>query len=725
MRSGKPAISLFGWSWRWPIVSRQSAVGSQQHSTLNSCLTGLFQLSTFRFQLLLIFIIFLSLSLQGQYYYRYDQRMIDSLERELSGAKDRARIDLLNQLALKYAKYNPERSDSLSSITLKKSTVSGYTKGEGQAYFAMGYLYYFQGDFLNTLGNFQKAIDLLEEAGDKKSLAHLYNLMTITLYFSRTEPDPGRYFDKALKIYKELDDREGVAITLIYMAGGGIRTGKDREAIQAILDYFKYKEGHAATSIFEAIAHAIIGDAYGSLQINDSALYYYLKAIQVYDVRNLEERAIKAQSIGSAGNYYLKLGKPDSAKLFYSEAFELSRPLNFIYGLLRTHYFIANLYSTQNNYEMVWAHCDSAIHYGRRIEMSGHFYDIDSLQPYIQMSEEIFLPQSKARRREIAWHYLDDTYSLWWKTLIDAGRYYEATQIVSPWNNVKDSINSYNRAKELKEINIRYETEKKERQLQQLSEENQLKELEIKQSRTILIALGGIFLLGLIIVILLIRQNRIRAEQEKTSLQQKLFRMQMNPHFIFNSLSSIQGFIIEKDHKAASRYLSKFSKLVRNILDYSAEDYVPLDKEISTIENYLELQKVRYEEKFDYKTEVDKKLETETMNIPPMLLQPFVENSIEHGIKHLNRKGNITVRIFEKEEKLFFEIEDDGIGREKAQELLKERDKSHKSLATKLTTERISAINRKRKEKILMEIEDLKDVQGKARGTLVRFVIPL
>ncbi|MFO7613581.1 MAG: hypothetical protein R6W71_02980, partial [Bacteroidales bacterium] len=172
----------------------------------------------------------------------------------------------------------------------------------------------------------------------------------------------------------------------------------------------------------------------------------------------------------------------------------------------------------------------------------------------------------------------------------------------------------------------------------------------------------------------------------------------------------------------------------------SAEEYVPLEEEISSIENYLALQKVRYRDMFDYTVEVDEEIDTETARIPPMLAQPFIENAIEHGILHKGSKGRIKVRIRRSGEqaigrsdqtngrsgdRVILEVEDDGVGREKAQEILQKQDKDHKSLATAITMERIAILNRKLKRKITLEIIDLKDEQGEAKGTRVVFGVPV
>ena len=199
----------------------------------------------------------------------------------------------------------------------------------------------------------------------------------------------------------------------------------------------------------------------------------------------------------------------------------------------------------------------------------------------------------------------------------------------------------------------------------------------------------------------------------------------MNPHFIFNSLASIQNSIVNEDPIRASKYLARFSKLVRNILDSSVEEFITLEEEIQTIENYLELQKVRFPDKYDYQINVYEKLEPESIELPPMLSQPFVENSIEHGFKGSDQKGNIVIRFYPEGEYLIMDIEDNGIGREKAQELIMEQNKDHKSLATKLTMERITVLNKNFKQKIRFEIIDMKDENGNAAGIRVVFEIPL
>jgi LytS/YehU family sensor histidine kinase len=199
----------------------------------------------------------------------------------------------------------------------------------------------------------------------------------------------------------------------------------------------------------------------------------------------------------------------------------------------------------------------------------------------------------------------------------------------------------------------------------------------------------------------------------------------MNPHFLFNSLSSIHHFIIHEESEIAASYLSRFSRLIRSSLQGSVEEYTSLSDEIDTVKDYLELQQLRFPDKFEYNIEVEEDMDSETISIPSMVLQPFIENSIEHGIRPKESKGKISVRFLLHKEMIVIKIEDDGIGRKKAMELLSEQKKDHKSLATNIIRDRIRVLNRTLKNKITLEIIDLKSEQGDATGTKVVLEVPV
>lgn len=221
-------------------------------------------------------------------------------------------------------------------------------------------------------------------------------------------------------------------------------------------------------------------------------------------------------------------------------------------------------------------------------------------------------------------------------------------------------------------------------------------------------------------------EEKLKLEKELIELEQKALRLQMNPHFIFNALNSIQSQIGTNQEQSARYYLAKFSRLMRQILDNSRSTFITLEEEINTLENYLLIEKFCNGDKFDYTIDVQENLERDFIQIPPMLLQPFIENAIKHGLKNdLNTKGHIKVSMFEENGVLVCSVEDNGIGRE-ASEKNKQHSKEtyHKSTAMLVTQERLEIFREKINQKPL-EIFDLKDKNGKATGTKVEIRIPI
>jgi LytS/YehU family sensor histidine kinase len=289
---------------------------------------------------------------------------------------------------------------------------------------------------------------------------------------------------------------------------------------------------------------------------------------------------------------------------------------------------------------------------------------------------------------------------------------------------IQDSILNEKSLAKIQELQVRYETEKKENQIRELNRKNQIQALEI-QERNLWMALFGISLFGAVLLTAFYARQRILKQQNQVlAINQKLLRTQINPHFFFNVLSSIQAFMLEKQDSApAVSYLSKFGKLMRSVLENSRVDFIPLSEEITTLQNYLDIQKIRFGDKFDYQINVENSIETEQLGIPPMLAQPFLENALEHGIKPLSNKGRIDVLFRPEKNGIVLNITDNGIGRIKASELTSESERQ--SLATQITQERIAVLNQQHKAKIDFTIEDVLDSAHQIAGTRVIFHLPL
>jgi two-component sensor histidine kinase len=214
--------------------------------------------------------------------------------------------------------------------------------------------------------------------------------------------------------------------------------------------------------------------------------------------------------------------------------------------------------------------------------------------------------------------------------------------------------------------------------------------------------------------------EKVLTEKKLGELEMQALKAQINPHFVFNCLNSIKGFIYDRDFKQADKYLDKFSELLRSTLDNSSSSIISLHDEISYLDNYLQLEKLRFDDRFEYAINIDKSIDIKEALVPAMLLQPYVENAIRHGIGHLeNKKGIITISVRKEQKQLICEIEDNGVGREKAIALRGELHTEYQSRGMQLSKRRAELYG------IEQEIVDKKDEGGNATGTIIILRIPI
>lgn len=309
--------------------------------------------------------------------------------------------------------------------------------------------------------------------------------------------------------------------------------------------------------------------------------------------------------------------------------------------------------------------------------------------------------------------------------LLKQGDSLQSLRYLIQYNAIQDSLNSENtRAR-----TASYEVEK-----QQQQNDHEIAQLQVQKStqRNYYLVAGAFLFLIIMGVVSRLRYRRKRDKEQLTTefkqqlaqAETKALRAQMNPHFIFNCLNSINSFVIDKKHEIASDYLIKFSKLIRLILDNSRSETISMEKELETLKLYVLLESARFDNKFRFVYQIAEEINTRSVMIPPMLLQPFVENAIWHGLMQKESAGTLTLDIKkENEEFLNVSISDDGIGREKAAEL-KSKTATHKSHGLSVTSQRIEMMNRLNSTGARVNIFDLKDDLGHAAGTKVELIIP-
>ncbi|WP_336718630.1 tetratricopeptide repeat-containing sensor histidine kinase [Chryseobacterium mucoviscidosis] len=250
-----------------------------------------------------------------------------------------------------------------------------------------------------------------------------------------------------------------------------------------------------------------------------------------------------------------------------------------------------------------------------------------------------------------------------------------------------------------------------EQRIAQLEKEKQLKDELIRKKNVFNYSLifALIVLIGLIIFIFR-TLKKVQIKNKKIALQS--LRREMNPHFIFNSLNSVNHFIATNNELEANQYLTKFSKLMRGVMENSTEDFIPFQQELDLLQNYLALEKTRFADKFDYEIHVDESLNTQSLKVPGMLVQPFLENAIWHGLRYRTAKGFLNLSFEKENEQLKITVEDNGIGIEESKKQKTEHQKARKGRGMKNTLERIDLLNDLYKKEISCTVKDKEKNSG-------------
>jgi hypothetical protein len=517
------------------------------------------------------------------------------------------------------------------------------------------------GNMLQCAENAHKSYQFAKVAGDKKrQYGALINLTTA--YGELSDPD---------KKLVRLEDREKYKpLALKYMT----------EALE-LAKTENYVRNLGSAHINLAVYYSIYHQYEKSDSFLTESIYWGTKetnALLLYNAFTL-----KGQNFGDLMQF-------DSARYYLNLARTYAERIKSPYRLIKTDVSLAITESQRGN--------------SKKAQKM-----FDALIPKIQGEEHI-------RIRSNAYKSLVKVYE-------DQGKWKLALESLKKAQSVNDSLTNEESKSEISQLQSRYETELKELEIEQLKQEKDIQLLKIKHKNQLiyLILLGAGLLASLIFYYF--QRKSSKAKENALATQQKLLRSQLNPHFLFNSLNSIQQFVYQKkDPQMIADYLGKFSRLTRRILQYSREDYVTLEDEIKFLKDYLDLQKIRFDEPFEYEIILDEDMEEDELLIPPLFTQPFVENSIEHGIMHKQEKGKIQVRFSKNTTHLIATMTDNGVGREMA--AFKKRNQEHRSMATKITMERLKVMEKKLHKKASLAIQDLSEKEM-VTGTEVTVTLPI
>jgi tetratricopeptide (TPR) repeat protein len=325
----------------------------------------------------------------------------------------------------------------------------------------------------------------------------------------------------------------------------------------------------------------------------------------------------------------------------------------------------------------------------------------------------------------------NDFYNLSWVYKDMSQLYLSIGDTANAYNNYvlfkkfNDSLLIKSSTQGLSDARIRYEADAHNKEIALLS-------LRLKNNRILNIGFTIFIILTIAIGLLIIRSSKIEAKRRISEMNHKIseitqanLRQQMNPHFIFNTLNSIQYFMYQNDKLATNNYLTKFSTLMRKVLENSQHTSIPLRDELEALKLYLDLECLRFKDKFDYHISVDEEIDPLLFKVPTMLIQPYVENSICHGLVAKEGKGTVKIDMKLGRGQIICTIEDNGIGREAAQERKKMKEANHNSLGTKIVSSRLDLVNALYGTSLKTVYTDLKNDKGEPEGTRVEIHIPI
>ena len=627
---------------------------------------------------------------------------IDSLKLVLNKVKnDIDKAETLNAIADQYKTSNSKLMLDYANQALQLSKKIKFKSAEGFAYLNIGNSNIISGNYPIAIQNFTLAQELFENEINanskdnndlKKGLAKAYGSIGIVFSEQSNYAKALKFYLKSVKIYEDLQD--DVKCAKLYNNIGVVY--KSQKSDFKALQYFT-KAQKIQTKLNDpniGITYTNIANSYLNQKNFDKAFEYYSKAKISLD-KNEYFRAL-GEWYNNFGLYFKAKNNPTKAIENWNLAIITFEKIDDKFGKADTYIYIGQLYLEQNK-------LDEALKFANKS---------------LQLSKEIDVLEQTVISEKL----LSDIYS-------KQGNSSEALQHYKLFSRANDSLVSEVSIRKSVEEEMNFEFEKREVLQKKELEKKELLFQEQSKRNNIQLLFAVLFALLLSGIIFLIYnrsqlKKNLTLQKELAEYEQKALHLQMNPHFVFNCLGSISSFIVQNGTDSAIKYLSKFSKLMRLTLEYSKEALIPIDKEIESLQNYLELEQLRFNQKFNFTINKSSDIEDD-MAIPPLLLQPFVENSIIHGLIPKTETGLISINFSIENESLICKIEDNGIGFDKSKEIKETLVSVHKSMALDITKKRLEMMETSTLKKANVTIEELKNNTGEILGTKVVLKLPI
>jgi tetratricopeptide (TPR) repeat protein len=626
----------------------------------------------------------------------------DSLQQVLKNSKDDIeKANVLNELASVYQDFNPKMMRESAEKALVLARKIDFAVAEGNALLNLGNAGIIAGNYAAALESFQASQivfekELTQSSSDqlqiKNGLARAYGSMGIVFSEQNSYAKALQHHFKALKLYKETGQELKTAQIYNNIGVVYVSTNQDFKALEYFLKCFKIQEKNKLS--YSGITATNIGKIYLKQSNYPEALKYFdlaQKRFQQFpDARGLGEL------MTHFARYYEQQNNPSEAVAHFEKALTQFQKIDDKFGSSDTYYYLGQFYLKQNDFQKALQNTEKALAFAKELQL------MESIQ-----------------NAEFA---LSTIYE-------KLGQINESLKHFKLYAVAKDTLQSQQNVRQLVQTEMNEEFDKKQLLLQKEQERKEIVfEEQIKRHRLQIIfsILVVILVFGIVFLINNRRQlkKNLTLQEELAEYEQKALHLQMNPHFVFNCLGSISSFIVQNGTDSAIKYLAKFSKLMRLTLEYSKEALIPIDKEIESLQNYLELEQLRFNQVFDFTITKSKDIEDD-LALPPLLLQPFVENAIIHGLIPKQEKGKIAISFDLENDKLLCTIIDNGVGLEASQKLKEQSVSIHKSMALDITKKRLEMMESTTQKQSFLTIEEVKDADEIVAGTKVVLHLPV
>lgn len=673
-----------------------------------------------------VVLLFFCVFLQAQ------QKEIDSLNHLLQIHKttDANRLHLLNSLAYYYATVNVEKGLELSSEAIAIAERLNDKPQLGRAYINKANNYI-------TAGKDSLALNLLHKVlefpnADKNSNGEvLYGIAKIHQNWSQYDTAIN-FYQQAYPIFEAKKDYLNVAKVLNGMGICYMYSSNYTKALETYIQALHYYEIDEQThTLGYANVLSNIGLIYGRMEYKlQFSLEYYERALRIYE-QNDYKLGI-ANTLSNMANVYDNLNEPLKAIDLQKQAYNIFEAIGNKPGMVSALTNIGIAYTSVPDYQQT-------IHYLQQTlpiyKEMGNINNLGIVEYY--MGEAFMeMPISQANLSKAEQHLNQavilgketnnmqtqaDSYNLLSKLYSKKSDFKRALEYKELAIALKDSLNSQDLKDEITRLEVKYEYEKQANLDKAENEKKQaLAQAEVERHKLIRNGsiLGGVVLISGILLGFGMywrkRQAEFNAKVSDTEL--KALRAQMNPHFIFNSLNSINDFISKNDVESASNYLTKFAKIMRQTLENSMQNDIPLEEDLKMLELYLQVESMRLNNKFTYAINIENSIDLENTLVPPLILQPFIENSIWHGLSNKASDGHIDISIKKEDNMLVCTVDDNGVGRTLKPEV---DSTGNKSLGIRITKSRIDILNKKKHANGSLKMID------KEQGVRVEVKLPL